>query len=699
MLFAALLLLSVVTVSAWVNPDCTENEFWEGFGPRVDRVLIKLYASDTAEFTALEGHEIDICDWPLTLEFREKLCTPPESDYLKCVSYGPDYGFRILDINNNETTGGNPCVTREAAMRLAIAHLVDKPLLVDTCVGGAGFPLWTVVGPGWTKYSHPDIRPGGLLEELAHLYSCEDARQVIIDAPNFQFVAGPAPCPPPCTGEIESDYGDHLEWYVPETDTWEVVCIDFFIRADDPERECAGNIIADEIEHCLGACVNRVYGDSTAGYLKVMVAKDFNLYTGGWSLSFDPDWLYYLYHIDYYWHPGFCYNYGKIDCPEFNTWSRALVMPNTQAEAVESCHKAQEAMHGPDCVGMIPLWEAEGTHAYRTTYLGSPGVPDGEDMYEGQNWLGVVNEDGLGLNSFWTLQNMHPEGYEWGDCENMTIRYGFRVPDMRLLNPLYASWYYDWNVLSECYDSLLATNPYDAGQWLSYIATWGEETYINPTYGECDKFTFYIRDDISWCDGTPFTIADVDYVYNPGPTGVYQQLKAKGCPDPWFRPNIADINSTVILDPYTIEVYMNTKSLWNLHQVGGCVMFPKHIWEPVITDPLNDCAFIQSGDADPNLIGTGPFKFVEYVSGSYILLEKSPHYFRRCDLPPDVNWDGDVDVFDAVLVRKHFGHIPLSCTEPAESPYFECYAADINKDSVVDVFDAVEIRLHFGATC
>jgi ABC-type transport system substrate-binding protein len=60
-------------------------------------------------------------------------------------------------------------------------------------------------------------------------------------------------------------------------------------------------------------------------------------------------------------------------------------------------------------------------------------------------------------------------------------------------------------------------------------------------------------------------------------------------------------------------------------------LFPKHIWEN-ITDPLNFEPWNEPHPANPELtqlIGTGPFYFVEYVPKDHVLLRANPNYFKK----------------------------------------------------------------------
>jgi hypothetical protein len=57
-------------------------------------------------------------------------------------------------------------------------------------------------------------------------------------------------------------------------------------------------------------------------------------------------------------------------------------------------------------------------------------------------------------------------------------------------------------------------------------------------------------------------------------------------------------------------------------------------------------------------------------------------------LPGDVNGDGVVDIYDAIILASAFGSGPGS---PNWNP-----AADLKSDGIVDIYDAIVLSAHFG---
>lgn len=123
--------------------------------------------------------------------------------------------------------------------------------------------------------------------------------------------------------------------------------------------------------------------------------------------------------------------------------------------------------------------------------------------------------------------------------------------------------------------------------------------------------TFHLRKNANWHDGQPFTSADVEYsirnilLYNPIGASTYAALETVETPDP----------KTVVLKFKT-----PAPVIWSYMGGGHLPLVPKHLYDgqQPLTNPKNN---------EP--VGTGPFRFVEWVRGSHITLEKNPDYWEK----------------------------------------------------------------------
>lgn len=611
LMFSALF-LSIVSVptTTWLYLEYVCDKKFESFGPRADRLLIKLYPSFDNACVGMENNEIDLMDTPLTQEMIEKWSQPPYNESIKLASY-PEFGMYEIDINNNPNpylgnppdpeypnpVYPNPCGMSE--FRHALAHLIDRQYIADHIWNGSAVPMYTVIPPSQSQYVHSEIRPGGQLENLTHPYDLQEAA-AILDAAGFPV------------GPDGWRYWDRNGNEVKDSD--EELELAFYIRYDDPRRSELGNWFADQLESepVKVHVMKRIFAVEP-----VFLLKNYHLYTGDWSLGVDPDHLV-LWHTDYYWHPGFPYNYGAVNCSEFNSWCDRVVYASSFEEAEQSCIKAQEALASPNCVGCIPVVCSVDTEAVKQRYTGTPDTTDKEDQWEGQYWKGVVNTSLGGLHNRWTLLNMHPECSPVGDGENMTVRWGFKVDKLGRLNPLYTDWVWDWNVLNLIYDSLLIRDPYTQKWKPDLCKSFDYGTWVDPFTGETKgKVIFELRDDVYWHDGVKFTAADVRFSLHELPQ-ILQRIGPLLSPIPPPEPVILECD---ILGPYIVRVLLNINCIWPLSDVGSTVVLPKHVWDPLLESYTETgLPDITGFSPDPNLIGTGPWRLVEYVEKSHISL-------------------------------------------------------------------------------
>jgi peptide/nickel transport system substrate-binding protein len=122
-------------------------------------------------------------------------------------------------------------------------------------------------------------------------------------------------------------------------------------------------------------------------------------------------------------------------------------------------------------------------------------------------------------------------------------------------------------------------------------------------------YTFHLHPNIEWHDGHPFSAEDVKFSLETVNTKVHPYRGAM---------NSIDKFEAVDKDTFVLRLKHPQASLiTSLGNFAGAIL-PRHIWEgkEVTRDPHNK-----------QPIGTGPYKFVEYVSGDHILYRKNEKYF------------------------------------------------------------------------
>jgi hypothetical protein len=250
-------------------------------------------------------------------------------------------------------------------------------------------------------------------------------------------------------------------------------------------------------------------------------------------------------------------------------------------------------------------WKAYGKYYSGGNNGSVVGGADPEDIYRRvdgsptgarREWLGIVNQTYFGVNSWGTFLNAYPNGSRYGNG-NMTIRYGFSTTQLLSLNPLNANYFWEWQVLDKVYDTLMKRDPYTL-QIEPYLAeNWTVGTW-NDNGVDHTKVAVTIRSDAKFMDSMPVTLADVVFsLVEVGPLAI-----KKGFPPP--SSYLQDVKSFAILDAYTLEILFDVLDPGMLDPIVSVPILPKHIWKPIIEtgDPT---AFAP----DPNLIGSGPFRY------------------------------------------------------------------------------------------
>ncbi|MGH2343285.1 ABC transporter substrate-binding protein [Segnochrobactraceae bacterium EtOH-i3] len=135
-------------------------------------------------------------------------------------------------------------------------------------------------------------------------------------------------------------------------------------------------------------------------------------------------------------------------------------------------------------------------------------------------------------------------------------------------------------------------------------------------------FTFHLKEGVTWHDGTPFTSEDVAYTY--------LQLKEI---HPRRRNTFANLEAIDTPDAQTVVLRFSKPAPFLLPALNAnsAPIVPKHLYAG--SDP-------RTNKYNSAPVGTGPYRFVEWVPGSHTVLERNPD-FRDPELP----------LFDTVLIR------------------------------------------------
>jgi peptide/nickel transport system substrate-binding protein len=219
-----------------------------------------------------------------------------------------------------------------------------------------------------------------------------------------------------------------------------------------------------------------------------------------------------------------------------------------------------------------------------------------------------------GYNNKWTQLNIR----NIKDKAN-TVRW-LLANDPRTLNPCTASSQYDMEPLMWITDKLIEVHPetLEDVPWLA--KEWEVDTWEAEPGRTATVVTLHLQEGVKWHDGMPFTAEDIkftiDYLRD---NVVFRYFN--------LTRNVARVQLT---SRYTVKVYFDSVSCWNLYCLGELPILPKHIWKDVkdwkAFEPWNEPHPTVKGLT--KLIGTGPFIFKEYKPGKHVRLVKNPNYWR-----------------------------------------------------------------------
>ena len=127
-------------------------------------------------------------------------------------------------------------------------------------------------------------------------------------------------------------------------------------------------------------------------------------------------------------------------------------------------------------------------------------------------------------------------------------------------------------------------------------------------------FTFYLRKNIKWSDGTSLTAQDYKWTYDHVMDPVNEFP---------YRSQVEFIESYEALDDYTIQVKIKEVHAPALINIAGFITpLPRHIWENL---PWDD------PEANPEInqpsVVSGPYKLVEWKRDQFAIFEANPDYW------------------------------------------------------------------------
>lgn len=169
-------------------------------------------------------------------------------------------------------------------------------------------------------------------------------------------------------------------------------------------------------------------------------------------------------------------------------------------------------------------------------------------------------------------------------------------------------------------------------------------------------YTFKLREGVKWHDGKNFTSADVAYSIM-----TLKKVHPRG------RSTFAQVTEAATPDAHTVVLTLAkpTPYLLRALQAAESPIVPKHLYDG--TDP-----FTNPHNSAP--IGTGPFRFKEWVRGSHMIYERNEDY-----------WDKPRPYLDRIIAKYY----PDAASR---SIAFETKAADVGYRTPVVLNDVARLQ-------
>jgi len=166
------------------------------------------------------------------------------------------------------------------------------------------------------------------------------------------------------------------------------------------------------------------------------------------------------------------------------------------------------------------------------------------------------------------------------------------------------------NLAMRSRENMYMVSPYLARFW-----------FPNPGFTE---WTFILRQDVLWHDGTPFTAEDVKFWLDLALWGAKVGDKVRA--PAYFKGDLGEVEEVEVIPPDQVRIKLKSPNRFLpdiLADPRLKIAHPRHLMEPRIRK-----GEVSVTPLDIGLIGLGPFKFEKYESGSRIQLRRFDRYFE-----------------------------------------------------------------------
>ncbi|HUI00795.1 MAG TPA: ABC transporter substrate-binding protein [Nitrososphaerales archaeon] len=630
-------------------------------GPRVNKVLFTVITSDSTLYNSLSAGTIQGPEWT----FTTGSFTSAKTDNNLVANTSLGYTFDGIGFNMLRP------VTNSTHFRRAMAYLTDYSFIESTVLSG-------VAGA-----AQPDLFPC-----LAYPSACNTNIATyplsMTNAVKELKLAGLT------EGNTTSGPLSSITWLY----NGQPFTPKFIYRSDDPLRTGVATSLINNAK-AIGLQFNAVgtskatplvYSPSAAAALKPGV---YNAATG---YNTPPQFNYSAAGSTDTWD---MYTFGWITSADYN-WAFSFLNSQNVATSLNFLNYYNQTMDfDTNAVQYASTIQAANAAAQKVDEDNAVNLPYLMSFYQNtlwadyvNGWTGYVNVPAYGPNAivgtYYTLLNVQPV-VNGKPANGGTFNYAIhQAADAGGMNPLYnTNWQWQADIWGEIYDTPLATPPAQTNvalaliNWMttSYnVAAFNGKTGTSPGWFQMqgkqgvannivngDVITLNFAKNITWTDHVPLTAADYNF-----------SLFAQGVSAPDALPDIATPVSGTLSgpsglwatyippnNPYQLQIYVNSTSVWNIPTVTDLAVMPWHIFKYFNIDKIatataamdttlpyaqatansqcnSPCTFLTSTSAPtwlqylPNLeVGSGPFSLRAFSATTGAgELDKNVNYFR-----------------------------------------------------------------------
>ncbi len=293
----------------------------------------------------------------------------------------------------------------------------------------------------------------------------------------------------------------------------------------------------------------------------------------------------------------------------------------------------------------------------------------------------IVTQAGIGVHNFWTWIGIEPTT---DDKTLITSTTSF----LNNFNPLEIAGDAPSRVTEMTWDRLMRINPIGVAEpWAAESVEWEDPLNVVVT----------LRAGMKWHDGEDVQSDDAAYSFEAALAGTTQtdedgneSFRAEA---PDYYPFARNVDNIEIIDDLSLRFTLKTPSAaFETSSLAKLNLLPKHIWEPIIKDLL------EQDDADVNSIqeeipvGSGPFKYVAYDVNEFVLLEAFDDHWAR---PKIDTWLMNVlPNQEATLGQIQSGEMNFLWEWPGDPGVLQDI---VNENEHLDIFSAISIGFNYFA--